>query len=59
LIVVGGDLETYLKMYSEVQQAATVVSEYARPFETDLPVYLCRRPKVSLQQIWPNIKHFD
>jgi hypothetical protein len=58
LIVVGGDLETYLKMYNEVQQAATVVNEYARPFETDLPVYLCRRPKVTLQQVWPHIKHF-
>jgi hypothetical protein len=41
-----------------VQQAATVICEYAMPFETDLPVYLCRRPKVTLQQVWPQIKHF-
>jgi hypothetical protein len=45
-------------MYDDVQQAATVICEYARPFETDLPVYLCRRPKVTLQQVWPRIKGF-
>jgi hypothetical protein len=58
LIVVGGDPKDYQNMYDDVQQAATVICEYARPFETNLPVYLCRRPKVTLQQVWPRIKHF-
>jgi hypothetical protein len=58
LIVVGGDPKDYHNMYDDVQQAATVICEYARPFETNLPVYLCRRPKVTLQQVWPRIKHF-
>ena len=57
-IVVGGNPNAYHSMYEDVQQAATVVSEYARPFETDLPVYLCRRPKVTLQQVWPHLKGF-
>jgi hypothetical protein len=57
-IIVGGSQKDYHSMYEKVQQAATVVSEYARPFETDLPVYLCRRPKVTLQQVWPHIKGF-
>jgi hypothetical protein len=57
-IIVGGNPEDYHSMYEDVQQAATVICEYARPFETDLPVYLCRRPKVTLQQVWPRIRHF-
>jgi len=57
-IIVGGDPKLYHSMYEDVQQAATVVSEYARPFETGLPVYLCRRPKVTLQQVWPQVKGF-
>jgi 4-amino-4-deoxy-L-arabinose transferase-like glycosyltransferase len=57
-IIVGGNPEDYLRIYYDVQQAATVICEYARPFETNLPVYLCRRPKVTLQQVWPRIKHF-
>jgi hypothetical protein len=58
LIVVGGSRDDYHRMYADVQQAATVICEYARPFETNLPVYLCRRPKVPLQQVWPRIRHF-
>jgi hypothetical protein len=58
LIVVGGNPEDYRRMYEDVQQAATVICKYARPFETNLPVYLCRRPKMTLQQVWPHIKHF-
>ena len=57
-IIVGGNPKDYHSMYEDVHQAATVVCEYARPFETDLPVYLCRRPKVTLQQVWPHIKGF-
>jgi 4-amino-4-deoxy-L-arabinose transferase-like glycosyltransferase len=58
-IIVGGNPNAYHSMYEDVLQAATVVSEYARPYETDLPVYLCRRPKVTLQQVWPHLKKFD
>jgi len=58
LIVVGGDPKDYQSMYEDVQQVATVMSEYAMPYETDLPVYLCRHPKMTLQQVWPRAKHF-
>jgi hypothetical protein len=57
-IIVGGDRKSYEEMYENVQQAATVISEYARPSETNLPVYLCRGPRMTLQQVWPHIKNF-
>jgi hypothetical protein len=57
-IIVGGDQKDYHAMYDDVQQVATVICEYAMPFETNLPVYLCRRPKTTLQQVWPRSKHF-
>jgi Dolichyl-phosphate-mannose-protein mannosyltransferase len=58
LLVVGGSLEGYEKMYNEVEQVATIKNEYAMPYETNLPVYLCRKPKVPLQQVWPRLKEF-
>jgi hypothetical protein len=58
LIVVGGRLSDYQGWYEDVQQAATVRYEYAVPFETDLPVYLCHRPRATLQQVWPQLKKF-
>ncbi len=58
LIVVGGNAKDYHAMYEDVEQAATITCEYAMPFETDLPVYLCRHPKMTLQQVWPHLKNF-
>jgi len=58
LIVVGGTAKDYHAMYEDVEQAATITCEYAMPFETDLPVFLCRRPKMTLQQVWPHLKNF-
>jgi len=58
-IIVGGNSQEYHRMYDDVQVAATVVCRYAMRDETNLPVYLCRRPKVTLQQVWPHIKHFS
>ncbi len=57
-IIVGGDQKGYGEMYEDVQHAATVVSEYARSSETNLHVYLCRRPKMTLQQVWPRLRNF-
>jgi hypothetical protein len=57
-IVVGGNPDVYRRLWEDVRQAATVNSPYAMPFETDLPVYLCRRPKISLQEAWPHLKEF-
>jgi hypothetical protein len=58
LIVVGGTAKDYQAMYEDVEQAATITCQYAMPYETDLPVYLCRRPKMTLQQVWPHLKNF-
>jgi len=58
LIAVGGNAKDYQAMYDDVEQAATITCEYAMPYETDLPVYLCRRPKMTLQQVWPRLKNY-
>jgi len=57
-IIVGGSRKDYATIYEQVEVVATINSEYARSSETNLPVYLCRRPKMTLQQIWPQLKEF-
>jgi hypothetical protein len=59
LISVGvprSDLET---VYDDIERADTVRCEYCMPDEDNLPVYVCRDPKVSLREVWPQVKHFD
>jgi hypothetical protein len=29
------------------------------PDENDLPVYVCRHPKLPFEEAWPQFKHYD
>jgi hypothetical protein len=46
------------KFFDEVTEAGTVVREYSMPYENNRPIYLCRKPKVSLQEVWPRLKNY-
>jgi hypothetical protein len=56
LLVIGGSQEGYKQMYEDVEQIATFVHPYAR--ESGAPIFLCRKPRYTLQQIWPHIRSF-
>lgn len=58
LIIIGGSREDHLQAYEEVTLFAVHRNPYAMPAESDLPIWICRRPKFSLKQIWPQVKHF-
>ncbi len=58
LLVVGGDRKEYEEAYEQVEVVATVNNKYARSNETNLSIYLCRLPRITLQQLWPRIKNF-
>jgi hypothetical protein len=58
VVVVGVAREDLAKTFDEIQQAAVVESEWAMSFETPLPVYVCRRPRASLEAVWPRVKFF-
>ncbi len=56
LLVIGGSKKGYENMYEDVEQVATFEHPYAR--ESGTRIYLCRRPKRTLQEIWPQIRSF-
>ena len=58
VIAVGMPLEDLNRIFGEVNLAATINYEYAIPEENNLPVYICRKPKMTLQQAWPGLKFF-
>jgi Dolichyl-phosphate-mannose-protein mannosyltransferase len=43
-------------IFEEVTPAARVTSRYAMPEEADLIIYLCRKPKRPLLEIWSNLR---
>ena len=56
LLVIGGSKDDYDALYDDVQQVATFTNPYAQ--ESGTRIFLCRRPKHTLQEIWPNIHSF-
>lgn len=46
-----------LKQYfHEVEHAATIKCKYCMPHENNLPIFICRKPKVSLKEVWESLK---
>jgi hypothetical protein len=58
LIVIGGKLEDHLKSYEIAEQAAIIECGLCMPFENHRPVWVLRRPKRSMQEIWRTSKMF-
>jgi hypothetical protein len=58
VIAVGMPLEALKPIFGEIQLAATINYDYAIPEENNLPVYICRKPKMTLQQAWPSLKFY-
>lgn len=58
VIAVGMSIEDLKPLFDQIDLAATINNEYAIPEENNLPVYICRRPKMTLQQAWPQLKFY-
>ncbi len=52
LIVIGVSPEELQKEFESVEQRAVVVSPYAMPYETDLPVCVCFGLKIPIEEAW-------
>jgi Dolichyl-phosphate-mannose-protein mannosyltransferase len=58
VIAVGMDVHKLQLLFGDVQKAATIVDSDAIPDENNLPVYICRNPRIPLSQVWPSLKFF-
>lgn len=59
VIEIGGNRDEYLKEFRQVDQAGTIDTPYAMPYETDQPIYVLRGLKTPLPILWPKVKHYD
>jgi hypothetical protein len=59
LIVVGGDEEDHAKVYDDVRRVDQTDEPLARPDEQDQGIFVCRKPRATLAEIWPRVRHYD
>jgi hypothetical protein len=57
-IVVGLKEQDLRDAFETVEQVATINSQYAMPYQNNLPVFVCRKLKYPIGEIWPKIKSF-
>ncbi|MBI2430388.1 MAG: hypothetical protein HYV29_16625 [Ignavibacteriales bacterium] len=58
LIAVGGVTEDYSDTFAEVTPVGRHVSEFAMSYESDLPIYLCRKPKRKIKEVWHTTRRY-
>jgi hypothetical protein len=46
------------QVFEEIVQVDTIRSPYAMPDETDIPVFICRKPRMSFEKAWPILHSF-
>ncbi|HKI77966.1 MAG TPA: glycosyltransferase family 39 protein [Ignavibacteriaceae bacterium] len=60
VIVLGSNRESLDKIFVEVIAADTLrLSQYSMPYENNQPVWICKTPKKSVNEIWPTLKHYE
>lgn len=58
VIAVGVSADDAKKTFEQVELGGTIASEYAMPYENNLPVYICRKPNLTLKEVWPRTRHY-
>lgn len=58
LITYGLPRELFGRHYQTCTEAARINAPLARPSDTDLPVLVCRQPRTSMAQLWPEVRRF-
>jgi hypothetical protein len=48
-----------MRFYADVKQKGTVKSLYAMSRENNIPLFVCRKPKMKISQAWSLVKHYD
>ncbi|MGA7838657.1 MAG: glycosyltransferase family 39 protein [Ignavibacteriaceae bacterium] len=60
VIVLGSTEKSLSSIFEEVIRADTLrLSKYAMPYENNQPVWICKQPKKSVDEIWPTLKHYE
>ena len=56
-IVIGSNKEDNLEFFEEVELAASHFHPLGMPFE-NVDIFICRKPKANLGEVWKRLKHF-
>jgi len=59
VIVLGDGRDRLGELFEEVELAAVHHCDDCMPYEDELPIWVCRRLRGSLSELWPRVRHYD
>ncbi|MBT8379942.1 MAG: glycosyltransferase family 39 protein [Ignavibacteria bacterium] len=59
IIIIGGRLEDHLDSFIKVDSVFVHKTRYAMPYENNLTIFMCKKLKRSLSEIWVSIRHYE
>ncbi len=59
VIIVGGNLEDHLRNFESVELAAQSQCRYCMPYENNLHIFIARKLKRPVHEVWPFTKNFS
>ncbi len=59
LVAYGVPRSLLERHYRVVEERARIIAPDARPWDTDLVVYVCREPIGDMAALWPSLRRFD
>jgi hypothetical protein len=57
-ISIGNEKQLVERTFQEVKLVKIIKHKYAIDEENNIPVYLCRKPKIGLKKKWPSLEKF-
>ena len=59
VIVIGDEKEDLQRGFEQVEAAGVTDHPWARPDEVGLTIWICRKPRLPLAQLWPLVRSYD
>jgi 4-amino-4-deoxy-L-arabinose transferase-like glycosyltransferase len=58
VVAIGVPQAVLAREYRSIERVATYRSPYVLPQNSNLPVYVCRRPRMPLARFWPQLRRY-
>jgi len=59
MIVLGGGLKDKQEKFESVEVGGVVACKYCMPYENNLSIFICRKLKARLPEVWPQLKVYE
>lgn len=59
VILIGGELEDHLKIFENAEDAGIHTSKFSMPYENNLHIFVAKKLKTDMTDIWSRIKNFE